>query len=90
MHYEEREAQLRHWERGYYEMKYKLESENAALKAELAAAKKDAERYRWLRDRGCQPTLEKSLLVISGKDVEHSLLPEELDAAIDAELEKTK
>lgn len=26
-----------------------LQAENAALKAELAAAKKDAERYRWLR-----------------------------------------
>lgn len=26
-----------------------LDEENAALKAELAAAKKDAERYRWLR-----------------------------------------
>lgn len=27
-----------------------LQAENAALKAELAAAQKDAERYRWLRD----------------------------------------
>jgi len=30
-----------------------LEAENAALKAELAEAKKDAERYRWLRARDC-------------------------------------
>lgn len=27
-----------------------LDEENAALKAELAAAQKDAARYRWLRD----------------------------------------
>lgn len=35
MQHEEREAHLRHLERSYNEMKYKLEAENAALRAEL-------------------------------------------------------
>ena len=30
-----------------------LRAENAALKAELAEAKKDAERYRWLKNSDC-------------------------------------
>lgn len=51
---------------------------------------RDAARYKWLRDRGCGPTLEESVLVIKGSDPEHSLLPDELDAAIYAAMKEMK
>lgn len=53
--------------------------------------KKDAERYRWLRDKGFDvwPS-SKALLVYQGVGSDHSLLPEELDAAIDTAIAKMK
>lgn len=51
---------------------------------------KNAERYLWLRDKGCGETLEESILVINGKSPDFSLLPEELDAAIDAAMAASK
>ena len=47
-----------------------LQAENAALREQLAAAQKDADRYRWLRER------------MDLKDV--SIYDSEVDATIDA------
>lgn len=61
---------------------YALESENARLKAELAAAQKDAERYRWLRDGQYWPA------AFYDHDEPEPLRGQELDAAIDKEIGK--
>lgn len=59
-----------------------LQSENAALKAELTAAQKDAERYRWLT-QACDDLTPLLREYHSGV-----CFLEELDTAIDKEMEK--
>ena len=53
----------------------RLHAENERLKAELAEAKKDAERYRWMRDVGC--ATYKTL------QTQWRMSPKQCDAAID-------
>ena len=50
--------------------------------AELAEARKDAERYRWLRDNTCNSSLYEHC-GIEGCDIEVMISGEVLDAAID-------
>lgn len=62
-----------------------LRRENKKLRAELAEAKKDAERYRWLRDSSVGPSQIWELL---SDDCQPPILTlksmHELDATIDA------
>ena len=55
--------------------------------AELAEAKKDADRYRWLRDNTCKSSLYEHC-GIEGYDTEVMISGELLDAAIDAAIRK--
>jgi len=57
------------------------------LERELAEAKKDADRYRWLRDNTCNPSLYEHC-GIEGCDTEVMISGEVLDAAIDAAIRK--
>jgi hypothetical protein len=57
--------------------------------AELAEAKKDAERYRWLRDNTCKSSLYEHC-GIEGYDTEVMISGEVLDAAIDAAMKEGK
>ena len=63
---------------------YDLRAENNRLKAELAEAKKDAERYRWMRDSSVGPSQIWELL---SDDCQPPIMTlksmHELDAAID-------
>ena len=62
-----------------------LRAENERLKAELAEAKKDAERYRWLRHGdNDEPLLKFSFEARCNSDDVWLLRNDELDAAIDA------
>lgn len=56
--------------------------------AECERVREDAERYRYLRDEGVnlQTAPRDCLLVYQGPDSDHSLLPDELDDAIDQAL----
>jgi hypothetical protein len=58
------------------------------LQDELAEAKKDAERYRWLRDNTCKNSLYAHC-GIEGSDTEVMISGEVLDAAIDAAIDET-
>lgn len=62
----------------------RLRAENERLKAELAEAKKDAERYRWMRDSSVGPSQIWELL---SDDCQPPIMTlksmHELDAAID-------
>lgn len=53
------------------------------------ALRADAERYRWLRDQDFSGPLSQVLIVYQGPTSDHSLRPDELDDAIDAQM-KTK
>ena len=55
-----------------------LMKENESLKAELAEAKRDAERYRWLRECG------EEYCDLRIFDSRGNINPDSLDAAIDA------
>lgn len=62
-------------------------ADNEVLLAEIAALKKDAERYRWLRHGDNDEPLLKFLLdARCGTDDVWLLRSEELDAAIDSAL----
>lgn len=56
-----------------------LERELAALRAELAAAKRDAERYRWLRDDAPVSEIEINDMIM----LDPAKTDENFDAAID-------
>ena len=55
------------------------------LERELAEAKKDADRYRWLRDNTCESSLYEHCGE-EGCETEVMISGEVLDAAIDAEM----
>jgi hypothetical protein len=55
--------------------------------AELAEAKKDAERYRWLRNNTCKSSLYQHC-GIEGSDTEVMISGEVLDAEIDAAMKE--
>lgn len=57
-----------------------LQAENATLKAQLAAAQKDAERYRWLRERMDL----KDVSIIRLRNDPNEDYDSEVDVAIDA------
>ena len=57
------------------------------LERELAEARKDAERYRWLRDNTCKSSLYEHC-GIEGYDTEVMISGEVLDAAIDAAMKE--
>jgi len=57
------------------------------LERELVEAKKDADRYRWLRDNTCKSRLYEHC-GIEGYDTEVMISGEVLDAAIDAAIRK--
>ena len=57
------------------------------LERELAEAKKDAERYRWLRDNTCKSSLYEHC-GIEGYGTEVMISGEVLDAAIDAAMKE--
>jgi hypothetical protein len=59
------------------------------LERELAEARKDAERYRWLRDNTCKSSLYEHC-GIEGYDTEVMISGEVLDAAIDAAMKEGK
>ena len=59
------------------------------LERELAEARKDAERYRWLRDNTCKSSLYEHC-GIEGYDTEVMISGEVLDAAIDAAMQEGK
>jgi HEPN domain-containing protein len=58
-----------------------------ALERELAEARKDAERYRWLRDNTCKSSLYEHC-GIEGYDTEVMISGEVLEAAIDAAMKE--
>jgi len=60
-----------------------------ALRRKLAEAKKDADRYRWLRDNTCKSSLYQHC-GIEGYDIEVMISGEVLDAAIDAAMKEGK
>ena len=57
------------------------------LERELAEAKKDADRYRWLRDNTCKSSLYAHC-GIEGSDTEVMISGNELDDVIDAAIRK--
>ena len=57
--------------------------------AEVAEARKDAERYRWLRDNTCKSSLYQHC-GIEGCDTEVMISGEVLDAAIDVAMKEGK
>jgi len=57
------------------------------LERELAEAKKDSRRYRWLRDNTCKSSLYEHC-GIEGYDTEVMISGEVLDAAIDAAMKE--
>lgn len=59
----------------------RLDAENAQLRAELEAVRRDAERYRWLRT---QDDDDFCFAVVKNPHFDVYQSPEELDAAIDA------
>lgn len=61
----------------------------AALKAEIEALRKDAERYRWLRDGEIVADYPYPVMRMGGSRVDdQTIWADELDAAIDAALTK--
>ena len=61
-----------------------LDIECARLEKEVDALRKDAERYRWLRDQNNSEAVEDMIRVYNYGDGAKLLDGEELDAAIDA------
>jgi len=59
------------------------------LERELVAARKDAERYRWLRDNNRNNSLYEHC-GIEGEEAEVMISGEVLDAAIDAAMKERK
>ena len=67
----------------YIEQSLRIEQ----LERELSEAKKNAERYRWLRDNTCKSSLYEHC-GIEGYDTEVMISGEVLDAAIDAAMKE--
>jgi hypothetical protein len=69
----------------------RLERENADLRANLEEARKDAERYRWLREPQEHVCVEVEAENEDGyTNTFYSTIREELDAAIDAAIAQGK
>jgi hypothetical protein len=68
----------------------KIDAATATLRAELDALRKDAERYRWLRDKPIElPALGLDVATWSHESGE-GLRGDDLDAAVDAEMAASK
>jgi hypothetical protein len=67
----------------------RLEQENAALKTEVERLRKDAERYRWLRDRDLETIHNGG--VFAGRTPDNMVVNgDDLDLDIDAAMKETK
>ncbi len=62
----------------------------AALRAEVAGLRQDAERYRWLRDGDLNADYPYPVMRVGGDGHDYAVWFEELDAAIDAALAARK
>ena len=67
-----------------------IEPSSSSPTCSTADTERDAARYRWLRDNGIDGAkrIGEALIVYQGPDSDHSLLPDELDAAIDAAMRR--
>lgn len=69
---------------------YVLKRDLAELTAELAECRRDAERYRWLREKNSLPSSKSAFAVIIDDDDGGVWVGSDLDAAIDNAIARTK